>query len=231
MVTSPRKIAMVTGVFFIITFAASIPGLIFYGPLLHNPNYIISSGHDTSIFWGAFLELITAFANIGTAVTLFSILKRYNEGFAIGYVASRIVESTIIVLGIISLLSIVTLRQTFAGVVGTDTKSLLMTSRMLVAIHDWTFLLGPALMAGVNGFLLGYLMYKSTLVPKVMTYLGLIGGPLLIASTIATLFGFYTQISPYSAIATIPIFFWELSLGIWLIVKGFNPNAATPGSA
>jgi hypothetical protein len=119
--TSSRKIAMVTGMFFIVTFIASIPGLILYGPLLNNPKYIIGSGVDTSIFLGAFLELITAMACIGTAVTLFSTLKRQNEGLALGYVAARIVESTIIVVGIISLLSIVTLRQTFAGVNGTDT--------------------------------------------------------------------------------------------------------------
>ena len=118
--SSTRKIALVTGVFFIITFVASIPGLLLYGPLLNNPNYIIGSGADTSIFWGAFLELVTAFAGIGTAVTLFSILKRQNEGFAIGYVAARIVESAIIVVGIISLLSVVTLRQTYAGASGAD---------------------------------------------------------------------------------------------------------------
>ena len=117
---STRKIALVTGVFFIITFIASIPGLLLYGPLLNSPNYIIGSGADTSIFWGAFLELITAFAGVGTAVTLFSILKRQNEGFAIGYVAARIVESAIIVVGIISLLSVVTLRQTYAGASGAD---------------------------------------------------------------------------------------------------------------
>lgn len=223
--TSSRKIAMVTGVFFIITFVASIPGLLLYGPLLNNPNYIIGSGADTSIFCGAFLELITAIAGIGTAVTLFSILKRQNEGFAIGYVAARIVESTIIVVGIISLLSVVTLRQTFAGVVGTDTASLLMVGKMLVAIHDWTFLLGPGLMPGVNGLLLGYLMYKSGLVPRKMALLGIVGGPMLFASAIATLFGLYAQISVFGAIVTLPIFFWELSLGIWLIVKGFNPSA------
>jgi hypothetical protein len=221
---SPRNIAMVTGVLFIITFGASIPGLILYGPLLHNPDYIISTGHDFNIFSGAFLELITAIAGIGTAVTLFPILRRQNEGFAIGYIAARTVESAIIVVGIISLLSIVTLRQTYAAMVGTDTPSLLIIGRMLVAIHDWTFLLGPGLMPGINGFLLGYLMYKSALVPRPLTLLGLLGGPLLFASAIATLFGLYPQISLFGAIVTLPIFFWELLLGIRLIAKGFNPS-------
>ena len=221
---STRKIALVTGVFFIITFVTSIPALLLYGPLLNNPNYIIGSGADTSIFWGAFLELILAIAGVGTAVTLFSILKRQNEGFAIGYVAARIVESAIIVVGIISLLSVVTLRQTYAGASGADAASLLMVGKMLVAIHNWTFLLGPGLMPGVNGVLLGYLMYRSALVPRGMALLGIVGGPMLCASAIATMFGLYEQISVFGAIVTLPIFFWELSLGIWLIVKGFKTS-------
>jgi hypothetical protein len=211
-------------VFFIITFIASIPGLLLYGPLLNSPDYIIGPGADTRIFWGAFLELITAIAGVGTAVTLFSVLKRQNEGFAIGYVAARIVESGIIVVGIISLLSVVTLRQTYAGAKGADAASLLMFGKTLVAIHNWTFLLGPGLMPGINGVLLGYLMYRSALVPRAMTLLGLVGGPMLCASAMATMFGFYEQISVFGAIVTLPIFFWELSLGIWLIVKGFKTS-------
>ena len=222
---SSRKIAIVTGVFFLITIIASIPALALYGPVLNDPNYIVGAGADTRVFWGAFLEVITAIANIGTAVTLFSILKRQNEGFALGYVAARVFESTVIVVGIISLLSIVTLRQDFAGAAGADAASLVMVGKSLVAIHDWTFLLGPGLMPGVNGLLLGYLMYRSALVPRAMALLGLVGGPLLFASAIATLFGLYEQVSVWGGIATLPIFAWELSLGIWLIAKGFNSSA------
>jgi hypothetical protein len=221
-VDSARKAALVTGVFFIITFVASIPGLHLYAPLLNNPNYITGPGADTSIFWGALLELITAFAGIGTAVTLFSTLRRHNEGFAIAYVAARTLEAAIIIVGIISLLSVVTLRQSSAGAAVADASSLLLVGRTLVAIHDWTFLLGPGLMPGVNGVLLGYLMYRSALVPRAMAWLGLVGGPMLCASAIATMFGLYRQISVFGGIVTLPIFAWELSLGIWLIFKGFS---------
>jgi hypothetical protein len=224
-VNSTREIALVTGVFFIITIVAAIPpAFVLYVPVLNDPNYIVGVGADTRVLLGAFLEVITAIAIIGTAVTLFPILKRQNEGFALGYVAARVFESTIIV-GIISLLSVVTLRQDIAGASGADAALLLTVGKSLVAIHDWTFLLGPGLMPGVNGVLLGYLMYSSRLVPRPLALLGLVGGPLLIASWTATLFGLYEQVSVWGAIATLPVAVWELTLGIWLIVKEFNPSA------
>lgn len=231
-VAAPRTIAMITGVFFVITYITSIPALILYGPVLNDPNYIIDAGADTQVLWGALLEVILVIANIGTAVTLFSILKRQNEGVALGYVAARIVESIVIAVGIISLLVVVMLRQDFAGAAGTDAVTLITVGKSLVAIHDATFLLGPGFCVGIgNGLLLGYLMYRSALVPRAMAMLGLVGGPLLFASSILVLFGFYEQISVWAGIATIPEFLWELSLGIWLIVKGFNPTATASASA
>jgi hypothetical protein len=231
-VDSTRKTALVTGVFFVITFITSIPALILYGPVLNHTDYIVGAGADTRVSLGAFLEVILAIANIGTAVTLFPILKRQNEGVALSYVAARVLESTIIVVGIVSLLSIVTLRQDSAGTAGADAPSLVTAGKSLVAIHDWTFLLGPGFVAGFGtGLLLGYLMYRSALVPRAMAVLGLIGGPLVAASGIAVLFGLYEQLSPWSAVATIPEFAWEASLGIYLIAKGFRPSAITAGMA
>ncbi len=223
-----RKIALVTGVLFIITIIASIPAVyIFYAPVLNDPNYIAGAGADTRVFWGAFLEVITALACIGTAVVLFPIVKRQNEAVALSYVAVRVLEATIIVVGIVSLLSVVTLRQDLAGAAGADAASLLTAGKSLVAFHDWTFLLGPGVLAGLgNGMLLGYLMYRSGLAPRRLALLGLIGGPLQFASATAMLFGLYEQVSVWAAIAVLPEFFWELSLGIWLTVKGFNPSAA-----
>ena len=225
-----RRTALVTGVFFIITIIAAIPGLVLYGPVLDDPDYILGAGADTRVALGALFEVITAIAIIGTAVTLFPILKRQNEGVALGYVAARVLESTVIVVGIISLLSVVTLRQDLAGAAGADAASLLTAGTSLVAIHDWTFLLGPGLMPGVNALLLGYLMYRSGLVPRAMALLALVGGPLLLASATATLFGLYEQISAPGFIATLPVFAWELSLGIYLIVKGFKPSPITAGN-
>jgi hypothetical protein len=225
-VSSHRKIALVTGVFFIITIIpAPIAAFILYVPVVDDPRYIVGAGADTIVRLGAFLEVIIAIAIIGTAVTLFPIVKRVNEGFALGYVAARVFESTIIVVGIISLLSVVTLRQDLAGAAGTDAASLLAVGKSLVAVHDWTFLLGPGLMPGVNGVLLGYLLYTSRLVPRPLALLGLVGGPLLFASGIAVLLGVIEAGSVWQGIATLPVAAFEVLLGIWLIVKGFNPSA------
>jgi Domain of unknown function (DUF4386) len=224
--SSHRKIALVTGVFFILTFISAIAGLLLYGPVLNNPDYVTGAGADTRVYLGAFCEVILAITNIGTAVALFSIVKRQNEGFALGYVATRVLESTIIVVGMISVLSVVTLRQEFAGAAGADAASLTTAGQSLVAIHDWTFLFGPDFCAGIgNGILLGYLMYTSGLVPRRMALLGVIGGPLAVVSATLTLFGLIEQTSAPDFLLTLPEIAWELSLGIWLIVKGFNPSA------
>jgi hypothetical protein len=172
--------------------------------------------------WGAFLELLLIIANIGTAVVLYPVVKRQNEILALGYVTARIVECVFIALGILSLLTVVTLRQEAAGA---DAASLVAVGLSLVALHNWTRLLGPGFVVGVgNGMILGYLMYTSALVPRGMAVLGLVGGPLIIASGVAVLIGVIEAGSVWQAIATIPEFFWELSLGIWLTVRGFNPS-------
>ncbi len=219
-----QTIARVTGVLFLITFVTSIPaGLILYNPVLDNARYIVGAGADTRIALGAFLEMILIIANIGTAVALFPILKRQNEALSLGYVTARVMECAFIAVGLLSLMAIVTLRQDIGGVAGAS--SLIPVGRSLVAIHDWTFVLGPGWIVGVgNGLILGYLMYRSGLVPRGMAMLGLIGGPLIIASGTAVLFDVIEPGSAGQVIATIPEFFWELSLGIYLIVKGFRPS-------
>lgn len=199
---------------------------------MDDARYIVGGGADTRVYWGALLEGILVIANVGTAVVLYPIVKRQNEGVALGYVTARVLESAVIMVGIFSLLSVVTLRQDFAGAAGADATSLVTMGKSLVAFHDWTFLFGPGFLAGVgNGMLLGYLMYRSGLVPRRMAMLGLIGGPVLTAGFVGVLFGFFEAGSVWQGIATAPEFVWELSLGIYLIVKGFksspilSPNA------
>ena len=226
--TSLRKTAFVAGAFYVITFAASIPALFLLAPVLNNPDYIISSGADTRVLFGGFLDLINALAGIGSAVALFSVVKRQHEGFALGFVTTRMFEAAIIVIGVVSILSVVTLRQNLAGT-GADEASLVAVGQSLVAVRDWTFLLGPGLMAALNALLLGTLMYRSRLVPRIIPTLGLIGAPLLLTSVTAAFFGLNELTSVWHFIATAPIFVWELSLGIYLMVKGFKPSPITAG--
>jgi len=214
---------VVAGVFFIVAAIAAVIGLALYGPVLNDPNYIVTgSANDTRVFLGAFFEVIVAIAVIGTAVTLFPIVKKQNEGIALGYVAGRATESIVIVVGIISLLTVVTLRQGYAGATGANAASLVIAGKSLVAIHNWTFLFGPSLAIGVNTLLLAYLMFRSQLVPRIIPVLGLIGGPVIFAAGTAEMFGLFQQLSVWGAIAAIPVTAWELSLAVWMMVKGFK---------
>ncbi|MEI7988592.1 MAG: DUF4386 domain-containing protein [Chloroflexota bacterium] len=220
---SSRKIAIAAGVLYLLTFV-SIPTLSLYGQV-KSENYIIGAGPDTAAIIGGILEIIVALAGIATAIVLFSVLKKQSEGLALGLVASRVLEASTIFLGVAFLLSIVTLRQAGAGV------DALVTSRTLVALYDRIFLLGQSFMPAVNDLLLGFLLYKSRLVPRSLSLIGLVGGPVLIAGYIAVLFGLIGQHAPLTGLFALPVALFEFSLGVWLTVKGFNSSAITSLSA
>jgi hypothetical protein len=220
-VDAVQRTARIAGVWFVLTFVFSIPAVLLYDPVLNDADYIVGAGADGRVQLGALLEILTAVANVATAVVLFPVLKRQSEGIALGYVATRILESTVIVVGIACVLAVVALRQDLAGLGGSDP---VLAGRALVALKDQTFLLGPAFCAGFgNGLLLGYLMYRSGLVPRPMALIGLIGGPIACATATAVLFGAYDQQSGVNFLFTAPEIVWEASLGIWLITKGFRP--------
>ncbi len=220
--SSTRRTALIFGVLFLATFVFSIGGLLLYSPALQPADFMAGTGGDTRVRLGLFCEVLLIIANIGTAVVVFPIFRRQNETLALGYVTARLVESTFIAIGIVSLLAVVTLRQKAAGA---DAGSLVTDASSLVSVRNWTFVLGPGFVVGVgNGLILGYLMYRSGLVPRGMAMLGLVGGPLICASGIAVLLDVIGRGSTAQAIATIPEFLWELSLGIYLIVKGFKAS-------
>ena len=224
---SSRKTALAVGVLFILTFVTSIAGALAYGPVLSDLNYITGAGADTRVFVGAFLELLLIITNIGCAVVLFPLLKRQNETLALGYVTARLVECAFIGIGLLSLLTIVTLRQ---GAAAADAGPLLVVGKSLVALHNWTFLLGPGFADGIGtGLILGWLMYRSGLVSRRMALFGVVGGPLLAASGIAVLLGVIPQGSSLQGLATVPEIIWEAFLGLWLTFKGFK-SSAVPAS-
>ncbi len=227
--TSNRNRANLTGVLFIVASVASITGLFLYHPVLHDPGYIIKgAGDETQVLWGAFFEIITAIAVIGTPIALFPILKKYNESIALSCIIFRLLEATIIIIGIMSLLTIVTLNHKFTNELHSDSASYLISGKLLVAIHDWTFLFGPNLALGPSTFMTGYLLYTSKLVPRFISVLGLIGGLLIFACAILVLFGAFLQISFWGGLFAVPVFFYEMSLAIWLLVKGFNKAEVDP---
>ena len=212
------------GVLYLITFATSIPALALYEPVLRHPvGYIAGSGHDKQILLGAFLELLLILSNIGTAVVIVPIMWRRYQELSVGYVTARIVECTFILVGIVAMLGIVTLRNQVAGPAeGT-------VAYTLAAIKDWTFLLGPGWMVGWgNGLILGYMMYRTALVPPKMAWLGMIGGPLIIVSGTIILFGGNHPsegLHSLQGIVTIPEFVWELFLGVYCTIWGFRRDS------
>jgi hypothetical protein len=218
-----RKIALVAGIFYLITFI-SIPTLALYGPVKNHRDWILSSGSHTGVLVGGFLEVIVALAGIGTAVTLYPVVRRQNEGAALGFVTARVLEAVMIFTGVVSLLSLVTLRQDLGGAAGAH-AALVATGASHVAIYKWTFLLSQSLMPAFNALLLGSVMYRSRLVPRIIPVVGLIGAPFLICTVFATLFGAMKLGSP--ELAAVPVAAWELSLGVWLTVKGFRPSPIT----
>ena len=223
-----RKTSLIFGLFFAGTFVFSIPALFFYDPVLHDTGYVLGGGFDTRISTGALFEILLAICNIATAIVLFPIVKRVREAVALGYVASRIVESVIILAGVVSLMSIVTLRAGF--VPGGDTAAFTMASRSLLAFHDWTFLLGPQFCSGFgNGMLLGYLMYRSGLVPRRMALLGLVGGPLAFIGGVLVLFDVLKPMSAGLFALTAIEIAWELSITAYSIVKGFRSSPMLEG--
>jgi Domain of unknown function (DUF4386) len=226
--TALRRTALIAGIFYLITFI-SIPTLFLYDNLKTDRNFITSPGSSTGVLWGASLEVIVALAGIGTAVTLFPVLKRQNQGMALGFVAVRTLEAAMIFTGVLSLLTLVHLRQGLGTAAGADHASLVTTGASLVSTYNGTLLLGQTLMPCISAVLIGTLMYRSGLVPRAIPLIGLIGAPLLIASTIAAFFGVIAQVSAWSAIATIPVALWELSLGLWMTFKGFKASPVTAG--
>jgi len=212
-----RKISLIAGVLYVLTFV-SIPTLFIYGPV-KTAGYILGAGPDTSAIIGGVLEIIVALAGIGTAVVLFSILKKQNESAALALVAARILESGTIFVGVAFLLTIVTLRQTGAG------ADALVTSHTLALLYDRIFLLGQSFMPAVCDLLLGFMLYKSRLVPRGLSLIGIAGGFLLLAGYLAVMFGFLGQHDGLAGLSAIGVAVFEFSFGLWLIFKGFNPQA------
>ena len=223
-----RKTAMLAGGLYLVTYASSIPARFFFlDPVLSDPGYIVGPGADSRVLTGGLLDMVTALAGAATAVVLFRVVKRQSETLALGFVASRLLEAAVISIGVVSLFAVVTLRQDLAGTTGAVDTSLVSVGASLVAVNEWTFLFGPNVLAAVNGLLLGTLMYRSGLVPRAIPLMGLIGAPLLLASVLGIVFGTHDIDAGLHAIAVAPIGLWELSLGIYLVVKGFKPSPIT----
>ncbi|MGD9705320.1 MAG: DUF4386 domain-containing protein [Acidimicrobiia bacterium] len=226
-----RKAALIAGVAYIATFVFSIPvkfGL--WVDVLDKPDWVLGAGSDSGVPLGAMFEVLTALGGIVTAVALYSVARRHSERAALGFVTTRVMEAAVIFVGVLAIMATYTLRNDVAGTAGSDPGALVTAGQSLVAIHDWTFLLGPGIMPALNALCIGSIMYRSRMLPRWIPTFGLIGAPLLLVSATATLFGAWDQISGPAVLFALPIAVWEFSFGVYMIVKGLKPAALDQSS-
>jgi len=219
-----RRTSLTAGILYLITFV-SVPTLALFQPVREQADFILGVGSDAGVRWAALSEVVVALACIGTAVVLYPVARRQSQTAAIGFVGARVLEAGLIIVGVVNVLTVLTLRQDVAGTPGADEAALITTGHSLAASYDWTFLLSQSLIPAFNALFLGYVMYRSGLVPRILPIMGLVGVPLLLASDLAVFFGLYDRMAPLAALAALPIALWELLLGLYLTVKGFRPAA------
>jgi hypothetical protein len=219
-----RRAALYAGLFYIGTFVFSIPALGLYDGIVNDPNFVLGAGHGGGVLWGGLIEVLTGLTGIGTAVAVYPVIKRYGPSRAQGFIASRTLEAAVIFIGVLSVLTVYTMRQDFTA--GADAASVTTTANALVALKNWSFLLGPGLMPAINALCFATILYTTRLVPRIIPTIGLIGAPLLVLSSVVTLFGGWEQVSSTAMLFALPIAAWELSVGIYMVVKGFRPTTA-----
>lgn len=224
-----RRAALVTGLLYLVTFISSIPAVFLLAPILTDPGFVMGSGFDARIGLASVLDMVNAIAAIGTAIAVFSVVRRQHEGLALGFVATRLLEAAIIAIGVVSLLGLVTLRN--EGVAPGDAGAAVVVGRTLVGVRDWTFVLGPSLMASLNALMFASVLYRGRLVPRAIPALGIVGAPLMIGYVIAALLGQTEMGSTFNQLAGAPFFIWELAVGLWMVLKGFDRTAPVVAAA
>lgn len=226
-----RGVAVTTGVLFLLTEVAAIAGLLLYRPALAGGPYVTGAGADGRVLLGALCEVVLLLAVTGTGVALYPVVRRRSEVSAVAYVCGRLLEAAVIAVGVVSVLAVVTLRRKASGLAGAEAEAYRAAADALVGVHDWTFLLGPNIVLGANTLVLAWAVHRSRLVPRWIALLGLVGGGLICASAVAVLFGVYPQVSPVGSAAALPVFAWEVSFAVRLLVRGFRPGAGAAGES
>ncbi|MCZ8518452.1 MULTISPECIES: DUF4386 domain-containing protein [Paenibacillus] len=226
---SNQRAAKLVGVLFIIAAVTAVMGLLLYNPILQGPDYLTQgSEHAGQVILGALMELILVVSAVGTAATMFPILRKHNETIALWHVCFRFLEAVVITVGVISVLALLTLSREFTAAGAPDAASYLTSGAVLKAVHDWTFLLGPNFMLGINTMMYSYILYKSRLVPRFIPILGMTGAVLVFSCSLLVMFGAIEQLSVWGAVLALPVAANEMILAVWLIVRGFNESALVP---
>jgi Domain of unknown function (DUF4386) len=221
-----RQAAIIVGILFIIASVTAILGLLLYTPILTGPDYLVNGAENsTRVIVGALMEFILACTAIGTAIGLFPVLKSYGERIAVGHLLFRFFEAVVITVGIIAVLSLLTLSQDFVAAGALDASAYHASGTLLHAVYKWTSMFGPLFLLGINTMMYSYLLFKSKLVPRLLALMGLTGAALVLGYAMLVMFGVVIHGSGPATLMVAPIAFYEMILAMWLIVKGFNPTA------
>lgn len=205
--TPDRRLALIAGILYLLTFATSIPALVLKAPFITG----VAGADDPGLRIAIVLEILLALACVGTAVAMQPILARTSPALALGFVASRTLEAALVLLGVVTLLALAD--------IGDGTPA-------LIAVHDQAFLIGPGLLPAVNAVLFGTALLRAQLVPRIIPIVGLVGAPLLLLSAAATILGLIDQVSSIAGLLALPIAVWEFAIGVWLVVRGTRPVSA-----
>lgn len=216
--SSTRSVARVAGVMYFVTHVTSVLAVILYGGSAADPDAPLAG--RTSVLWGGLLEVVLAAAVVGTAVALYPLVRRHAPGLAVAYVALRTLEASVILTGVVILLPAVAgPSSALAPGLSPDVVA------ALQLVHDWTFLVGPGLVAPINTVVIAWLLLRHGLVLRAIPILGLVGAPLVAAANLGVMFG----LNQPQAWAAIPIFLWEISLALHLLIRGIrSPEAQAP---
>ncbi|MFC0476280.1 DUF4386 domain-containing protein [Robertmurraya beringensis] len=191
-----KRAAKLVGVLFILAAVSAVAGVLLYDPILNGSDYLSNgSKHANQIIWGALMELILVVSAVGTATTMFPILRRYNETIALWHVCFRFLEAIVITVGVISVLSLLTLSREFIAAGAPDAAAFQTSGTVLKAIHEWTFMLGPNFMLGINTMMYSYIFYKTKFVPRFIPILGMTGAALVFVCALLVMFGVIEQVS------------------------------------
>jgi hypothetical protein len=223
-----RKIAVITGVIFIIATATSFLAAALT-PGLTGTDYLTRfSANTNQVAAGAFVYLVSAFASAGIAIAMYPVMKESNAGLALGSVVFRALEAVFYMVGVVSLLSLLTLGQQITTAGAADRMSLQAIGNLLVSFRD------QAALVAVFAFCLGAFMYytlfyQSRLIPRWLSGFGIVAIILMMAACVLALFS-GNRITSYIPLAA-PIAVQEMVLAVWLIVKGYNPSVIAAGAA
>lgn len=220
--------AIITGCFFIAATVSAIIGLKLYDPILFNNDYLLQGpAHSSQIVLGAVFEMILVVAACGTAIMLYPYLKTYNQRLALGYFIFRVLEAVLILVGVVSVLSLLTLSHSYTTISNPDSSTYHAIGVVAKALHDWTFILGPKFLLGINTFIYSYVFYKTELVPRKLSLLGLTGASLVFINSLLEMFGIIGSLSAADFVLAFPIAIYEMILAVWLIRNGFGIHYVT----